>query len=122
MNKAFKNIEESLKILNEFNDSSDLNKMIKIYNKTNKLLKNTSNEINDIERKFQKDNKKIYNIKNNEQLINNISKFESINNKIRSYNNDDIYNLIKLNSELKVIYNSIINYLQNKKLEINYVN
>ena len=44
-----------------------------------------------------------------------ISKFNVINNKIKSSNDDDINNLIKLNCELKIIHNSIINYLQNKK-------
>ena len=122
MNKTFNNIEESLKILNEFNNSSDLDKMIKIYNKTNKLLKNTSKEIINYEKKFNKDINKIYNIKNNEDLTNYISKFDIISNKIKSSNNDDINGLIKLNNELKIVHNSIINYLQNKKLDINYIN
>mgnify|MGYP005626856193 CR=1 FL=1 len=121
MNKNFKDIEESLKILNEFNDSSDLNKMIKLYENTGRLIKKTSIDIDNIEKKLNKNKKKkLYNIKNNNELINFISKFNILNEKIKSI--EDINKLININNDLNKIYNSIIYYLQNKNLDINYIN
>lgn len=120
MNKSIRNIEESLKTLNQFNDTSDLNKMIKLYDNTNKLIKKTSNDIDLIEKKLKKEKEKLYKIKDNLELTDFISKFNLIDKKIKS--TDDLGKLIDLNSELKKIHNSIIYYMQNKKLEIENIN
>ena len=120
MDNNFLKIEKNISILNNY-DNKNIDKMTKIYKKTNEILLETETNLKKLKKKFEKESKKIIKIKNNNELIEFINKFEEISNRITK-KELSLEDNIKLNNELTLIYNSINYFIKNKEQSVKVVN
>ena len=120
MEDFFNKIEKNILILNK-SDNKNIDRMTKLYKDTNELISNTEKDLNKLKKKFENESKKIFKIKNNNDLVEYINKFEDINNKIIE-NDLNLENYVKLNNDMTIIYNSINYYIKNKKQNVKNVN